>query len=107
MVSNHWQSYFTLKGESAICIIHHTRKVQAPNNVLSEINGSTGIQAAMGGILVLKKKGTHGRLHITGRDVEELELALEFNCGTCDDSRPPCRSGDIEGSRDGESEGNR
>lgn len=63
----------------AILILHHTRKAEAIDT-LEEISGSFGLSGAADGCLVLKR--TRGKadaiLKVTGREIEEKELALEY-----------------------------
>ncbi len=64
----------------AILLIHHLRKTGA-TDPMDEISGSTGLTGATDCNMVLKRE--RGKmdavLHITGRDVEEQELALAFS----------------------------
>jgi hypothetical protein len=64
----------------AILVVHHTRKAGA-SDVFDEISGSTGLTGAADTMLVLRRsRGRAGaELHITGRDVEERELALSWD----------------------------
>jgi hypothetical protein len=63
-------------------IIHHVRKGES-DDAHDDVSGTNGIAGAADGTLVLRR--VHGRpdatLHITGRDVEESELGLSFDCG--------------------------
>jgi hypothetical protein len=67
-----------------VLAVTHLRKMAA-DDAQDEITGSTGLTGAVDGTLVLKRE--RGRadavLHITGRDVEEQELAVQFNPETC------------------------
>jgi hypothetical protein len=60
--------------------VHHTRKSGA-ENFLDTINGSQGLAGAADTVAVLRRsRGSAGAvLKITGRDVEEAELALNFD----------------------------
>ncbi|MFP3982329.1 MAG: AAA family ATPase [Desulfurivibrionaceae bacterium] len=62
----------------SILLIHHLRKM-ASDDVFDTFSGTLGLTGAADGLLALTKKGTHSVLHITGRDVEPAEMALEFN----------------------------
>jgi DNA-binding transcriptional ArsR family regulator len=87
------QDYQTLEGIKALAdthgvavlIIHHLRKMQSEDK-LDLVSGTTGLTGAADTILILQRGG-RGRadafLSITGRDVEESELALEFRKNTC------------------------
>jgi len=61
----------------AIILIHHTRKTES-ENALDEVLGSTAITGAADCIYILKQKKHEYVLHITGRDIEERELAVKF-----------------------------
>ncbi len=62
----------------SILLIHHSRKAKA-DDIFDEVSGTLGLTGAADGILVLKKKGSQTELHITGRDIENAEYALEFS----------------------------
>lgn len=63
-----------------IVLVHHLRKSLA-DDPLDMISGTTGLSGCADSILILDR--SRGRsdatLHITGRDVEEQELALNFD----------------------------
>lgn len=67
----------------AIVLIHHTRKASAedPND---EISGSRGLSGSVDCNLVLKRdRGkADAVLHVSGRDVDEQELAITFSTET-------------------------
>ena len=66
----------------AIVVVHHTRKAEATDDPLDAINGTSGLAGAADAIFVLgnDKKG-HKTLYGRGREVPDVELALEFkNC---------------------------
>lgn len=65
----------------AVVVIHHTRKQEA-DDVFDTISGTGGLTGAADCIMVLtrdNKVSTDSNLHITGRDVEEQELAMTFD----------------------------
>lgn len=64
----------------SIMVIHHTRK-SAADDPLDEVSGTTGITGAADAIMILKRgRGqADGTLNLTGRDIEEQELALKFH----------------------------
>jgi RecA-family ATPase len=68
------------KYETAILMLHHLRKGSS-NDPVEEISGSTGLTGAVDTIWVLKRDRTQadGVLFVTGRDIEEQELALQFD----------------------------
>ena len=69
--------------ESAILLIHHTRKTEDPNNPFNMINGSVAIQGATDAMMVITRdkqqfQQKRATLHVTGRDIglNEVEMAL-------------------------------
>ncbi|MDQ1009504.1 hypothetical protein QFZ82_003989 [Streptomyces sp. V4I23] len=60
-------------------LVHHVRKM-ASEDFLTEVSGTNGIAGAADATLVLKRaRGqADGILHVTGRDVNEAEYALQF-----------------------------
>jgi hypothetical protein len=68
----------------AILPLHHCRKMGAPDP-LEEVSGTLGLTGAADAILVLRReRGQHdAALHVTGRDVEEQELALRWHKEDC------------------------
>lgn len=65
----------------AILLIHHSRKRKDADDWLNEINGSTGLSAAVDTIWKLDRKrgGYDMRLFTTGRDAEDAVLNLDIN----------------------------
>ena len=78
----------------AVVLVHHVRKA-ASEDFLTEVSGTNGIAGAADATLVLKRaRGqADGILHVTGRDVDEAEYALQFQPppepGTCWTGPPP------------------
>lgn len=74
---------FAINNQIGVIAIHHTRKMSA-SDVFDEISGTQGIAGAADALLVLKRSRNQSDavLHCTGRDVEERELALQFNSET-------------------------
>ena len=68
----------------AILVLHHCRKMGAADP-LEEVSGSVGLTGVADAILVLRReRGQHdATLHVTGRDVEEQELALSWQAEFC------------------------
>ena len=64
----------------AILVIHHLRKLGSSDPV-DAISGTLGLTGAADGVLVLKReRGQHdAALFVTGRDVDEQELALVWH----------------------------
>lgn len=63
----------------AVVLCHHTRKMASPD-FLAEVSGTNGLAGAADTIVALKRSRGEADavLHITGRDVDESELAMEF-----------------------------
>ncbi|UUN28215.1 AAA family ATPase [Streptomyces sp. FIT100] len=63
----------------AVVLVHHVRKAGS-DDFLTEVSGTNGIAGAADATLVLKRaRGqADGILHVTGRDVNEAEYALQF-----------------------------
>ncbi|MCL5991813.1 MAG: AAA family ATPase [Bacteroidetes bacterium] len=67
----------------SLIAIFHSRKNASKDSPFDNILGSTGISAAADTLMVMIKDRNNNitRLHITGRDIEEKTLILEFNNG--------------------------
>ncbi|MFC1515548.1 bifunctional DNA primase/polymerase [Thermodesulfobacteriota bacterium] len=61
----------------SILVIHHLRKTDA-EDVFDTFSGTFGLTGAADGLLALIKKGDQSELHLTGRDIENAEYALEL-----------------------------
>jgi hypothetical protein len=63
-----------------VVLVHHVRKA-ASEDFLTEVSGTNGLAGAADAVLVLKRGRAQadGVLHVTGRDVEEAEMALSFD----------------------------
>lgn len=63
--------------------LHHCKKGSA-DDTLEEVSGTLGLAGSADGVLVLSRSRgqNEGKLFITGRDVEETELALKFDPAT-------------------------
>ena len=64
----------------AVVAVHHVRKAGS-EDFLQEVSGTNGIAGAADATLVLKRaRGQHdGVLHVTGRDVDEVEIPLRLD----------------------------
>jgi hypothetical protein len=65
-----------------IIIVHHDRKSEA-DDVFDTISGSLGLPAAADTILIMKRQAGAVTLHVRGRDIEETEIAVQFDKATC------------------------
>lgn len=82
------QDYHVLEGlkrladqhHLAIVVVHHLRKMAA-GDPLDEISGSTGLTGGVDNVLVMRRERgkADAVLHVTGRDIDEQELALTFD----------------------------
>ncbi len=63
-----------------VVAVHHTRKAAA-DDFIDSVSGTNGLAGAADSIIVLKRSRGQADavLHVTGRDVEEQELALNFD----------------------------
>lgn len=61
-------------------IIHHTKKGKS-EDFIEDVSGTLGLAGAADGVLVLRRSrgSEEAVLHMTGRDIDEKELALTFN----------------------------
>ena len=62
-------------------VTHHLRKTVDEDNVFNMIHGTTGTTAGLDSILVLRRKEGQYELHITGRDIEDQEFAMDYTNG--------------------------
>ena len=70
--------------ECALLLVHHTRK-QVAEDVMYSVSGTNGLNGAADAtwILTRARGEADAKLFITGRDVEEQELALTFDRDLC------------------------
>lgn len=64
----------------AVVAVHHTRKAAA-DDFIESVSGTNGLAGAADSIIVLKRSRgqADATLHVTGRDIAEQELALNFD----------------------------
>lgn len=67
----------------AMLVLHHTRKM-ADDDFVATVSGTHGLAGAADAVLVLarSRNAADGKLHVTGRDIEEAEHALRFDTAT-------------------------
>jgi len=65
-----------------IVIVHHDRKA-ASDDVFDTVSGTLGLTGAADTILIMKRQAGAVGLYVRGRDIEEIEKALQFNKTTC------------------------
>lgn len=71
-----------IENDVCILLIHHTRKMKDDSDVFNELSGSVGIMGALDTAWVISKKSRKEKdaiLHITGRDIESVDLGIEFD----------------------------
>jgi hypothetical protein len=71
----------------SVLFVHHTSKTKDKEDPFNEITGTNGISGVMDTIFVIKKSSRNSpqaKLYITGRDVEQDEIAIRFNGNTCE-----------------------
>ena len=66
----------------AVVVVHHLRKMDA-EDPLDQISGTTGLAGAADTVLVLNRTSAGVVLHGRGRDIEDIEKAVQFDPGAC------------------------
>ena len=66
----------------AIVISHHVRKMEA-DDPFDTVSGTLGLTGAADTIIILRRHAGAVTLHARGRDIEEVETALQFDRATC------------------------
>jgi hypothetical protein len=67
----------------AIVVVHHTRKGGGDADPFEKVSGTLGLSGAADTTLVLDRDSNGATLYGRGRDIEEIESAVEFNKGDC------------------------
>jgi hypothetical protein len=70
------------KHDLGVMLVHHSRKMKDPYDAFNELSGSTGIMGALDCVWLITKEDRNsmeGVLHITGRDMESVNLKVCFN----------------------------
>jgi hypothetical protein len=62
----------------AIVVVHHLRKLDA-DDPLDQISGTTGLTGCADSVLILHKSNIGTTLKGRGRDLEEIDKAIQFN----------------------------
>lgn len=86
-----FQKYAISRGVTVL-FVHHTRKMQDPDDVFNNVSGSTGIMAAIDTTWLISKKRNAeiAKFDIVGREIAKKSFAIKFNsdnfhwelCGT-------------------------
>jgi hypothetical protein len=71
------------KHHVAILVIHHLRKLSG-EDPLDEMSDTTGLTGVVDNVFVMRRERGHNEaiLHMTGRDIDEQQLALTFDATT-------------------------
>ena len=70
------------KHNIGIIIVHHDRKGEA-DDVFDTVSGTLGLTGAADTILVMKRQAGTVTMSVRGRDIEEIEKALQFDKQAC------------------------
>ncbi len=73
---------FADKNHICILLVHHLRKQMDDSDVFNRISGSMGLMGAADTLWILSRKkrtDTNTTFSLTGRDIENIELVLEFD----------------------------
>ena len=67
----------------AIVIVHHTRKSRDQVDPFDRVSGTLGLSGAADAALILDRDGNGVTLYGRGRDIPEIETAMQFNKDLC------------------------
>ena len=67
----------------AIIVVHHTRKSAAETDPFEKVSGTLGLSGAADTTLILDRDQSGCTLYGRGRDIEEIETAVQFDKLTC------------------------
>ena len=73
---------FALKRDISILLVHHTRKIIDPNDLIGNVSGTNGTAGAADYVFGMTKKkwdDQEAKLEITGRDVKTQTYVMTFN----------------------------
>jgi hypothetical protein len=65
-----------------IIIVHHDRKSEA-DDIFDTVSGTLGLTGAADTILIMKRQAGAVTLYVRGRDIEEAEMAMQFDKSSC------------------------
>jgi hypothetical protein len=69
--------------EVAILAVHHLRKQGADQDVFEKVSGTFGLSGAADTVLIIDRDASGTTLYGRGRDIPEIEKAIEFDKETC------------------------
>lgn len=67
----------------AIIVVHHTRKSAAETDPFEKVSGTLGLSGAADTTLILDRDGNGCTIYGRGRDIPEIESAVEFDVAAC------------------------
>jgi AAA domain len=67
----------------AIVIVHHTRKAGSDVDPFEKVSGTLGLSGAADTTIILDTDGSGATIYARGRDIEQIESAVEFDKPTC------------------------
>jgi hypothetical protein len=67
----------------AIIIVHHTRKSREQIDPFEKVSGTLGLSGAADTVLILDRDQNGVTLYGRGRDIPEIETAMEFDRNCC------------------------
>jgi AAA domain len=67
----------------AVVIVHHLRKGGSDGDPVEKVSGTLGLSGAADTFLILDRDGSGATLYGRGRDLEEVDAAVEFDRMTC------------------------
>jgi hypothetical protein len=72
-----------MKTGVAIVVVHHTRKSGAEADPFEKVSGTLGLSGAADTTIILDRDQNGCTLYGRGRDIEEIETAVQFDRVTC------------------------
>lgn len=73
---------YALKRDISILLVHHTRKIIDPNDLIGNISGTNGLSGAIDYAFGMSKKkwdDDEAKLELTGRDINKQTYMMTFN----------------------------
>ncbi|MCB1393704.1 AAA family ATPase [Nitrobacter sp.] len=72
-----------METEVAIVVVHHTRKSGSDTDPFEKVSGTLGLSGAADTTIILDRDQNGCTLYGRGRDIEEIETAVQFDKATC------------------------
>jgi hypothetical protein len=63
-------------------LVHHLRKAES-DDAYDTVSGTLGLTGAPDTVMILRREGESYTLRAKGRDLEEIEKAVQFDSDTC------------------------